>query len=256
MRARFVAAGAFLLIPAMVTAGSRSEWDTLKGKHFIVQHEGNQSFATDVMRHAEDYYDSIVKLLGFKRLDNFWLWERRAQIRIHATRAMFAQRTGAPPWAVAKANLRKRTIDVCGTSSALLTSRLPHEMAHLIFREYIGFEGEVPLWLDEGVAQWCEWHTQRAEPPPLKEWIPLRDLMRMDVRKIDDARLVHLFYGEAASVVHYLVTVHGREKFTKLCRQLRDGKTLEGALRFTYPRSVSSMAALEREWIAWQGASE
>ena len=239
-----------------MASANPDEWHTLKGKHFIVLYEDDARFAQDVMHHAERYYDSIVKQLGFKRLDNFWLWERRAQIRIHADRHRFAERTGAPIWAVARANVRERTIDVCGESAALLSSRLPHEMAHLVLREYIGFEGDVPLWLDEGVAQWCELGVLNAVPPKLQDWIPLRDLTEMDIRKVEDTRLVHLFYGEAASLVHYLVANHGREKFTKLCRQLRDGKTLEGALRFTYPRSVSSMAALEREWVAWQGASE
>jgi hypothetical protein len=246
---------AVLCSGSTIKAGPESDdWNTLKGKHFIVSYEDDARFAQDVMQHAERYYDSIVKQLGFKRLDNFWLWERRARIRIHADRAKFAERTGAPLWAAAKVNLRDRMIDVCGSNAALVRSRLPHEMAHLVFREYIGFEGEVPLWLDEGVAQWCELGARNATPPQFRKWIPLQDLMAMDVRKIDDPRVAHLFYGEAASLVHYLVTVHGREKFTKLCRQLRDGKTLEGALRFTYPRSVSSMATLEREWVAWQSA--
>ncbi len=247
---------ATLALCSTSSVGERAfdEWKTLKGKHFIISYEHDATFAANVLRHAEEYYDSIVKQLGFRRLGNFWLWERRVGIRIHADRHQFAARTGAPLWAAAKVNLRDRMIDVCGSSAALLRSRLPHEMAHLIFREYIGFKGEVPLWLDEGVAQWCELGAQQASPPHLREWIPLRDLMAMDVRKIDDKRLVYIFYGEAASLVHYLVTVHGREKFTKLCRQLRDGKTLEGALRFTYPRSVSSMATLEREWVAWQSA--
>ena len=251
---------ACIIIPMVLCAwpssghGASEEWKTLKGKHFIISYESDAAFAADVLRHAEMYYDSIVKQLGFKRLDNFWLWERRAGIRIHADRQRFAARTGAPQWAAAKANLRDRTIDVCGSNAALVRSRLPHEMAHLIFRECIGFDGEVPLWLDEGVAQWCELGARQASPQRLREWIPLRDLTAMDIRNVDDPRLVHLFYAEAASLVHYLVATHGRDKFTKFCRQLRDGKTLEGALRFTYPRSVPSMAILERKWTAWQGA--
>ncbi len=256
MRALYAVAWVLVTASVVGASGGGDDWSTLKGKHFIVSFQDDAVFAAEVLRHAETYYDSIVKQLGFKRLDNFWLWERRAEIRIHRSRKSFAEQTGAPIWAVARASLRERMIDVCGANAALLRSRLPHEMAHLIFREYIGFKGEVPLWLDEGVAQWCEWGARQASIPYLQEWIPLRDLTMMDVRKVDDSRLAHLFYAEAASLVRYLVTVHGRGKFTKLCRQLRDGKTLERALRFTYPQSISSMATLEREWIAWQGASE
>ncbi len=243
------------LLPA-IAVGKSDDWDELKGKHFIVSHRQNAVFAAEILRSAEIYYDSIVKQLGFKRLDGFWLWERRVRIRTFRSHSDFSKATGAPDWAVAKANLRTRTLDVCGHGSGLLKRRLPHEMAHLIFREYIGFEGQVPLWLDEGVAQWCEATVTRESLPVLQKWIPLKSLTNMDVRTIDDTRMVHLFYSQSASLVQYLIEQHGRPAFTKFCRQLRGGKSLDGALRFTYSRSVPNMLALERQWSIWQAGTK
>ncbi|MBT3191881.1 MAG: hypothetical protein HN341_04935 [Verrucomicrobia bacterium] len=231
---------------------SDNAWHELKGKHFIIAFKSDSVDSSEVLRHAEAYYSSIVKLLGFRRLDNFWLWERRARIKLYASHQEFIRETGAPSWAVAKANFRHRTIEAFGSSALFLESRLPHEMAHLIFREYTGFDGAIPLWLDEGVAQWCERAGSRRPRKPLREWIPLRTLTRMDVHASRDARLVRLFYDEAASLVQFLVEVHGRDRFARFCRQLRDGKTLDGALRFTYPKTLSTMEQLEQQWSAWQ----
>ena len=244
--------GVLIMASASTFAGSAPDvWETLKGKHFIVSHQENAVFAAEVLRRAELYYDSIVQQLGFKRVDNFWLWERRATIRIYASRREFLEATQAPEWAAAKASFKTRTIESFGDSAAFLQSRLPHEMAHLIFREYIGFKNAVPLWLDEGVAQWCE-RGGNLPPPLLREWIPLRVLTSMNVHAVRDGRKARLFYSESASVVQYLVQRYGQQKFTKFCRQLRDGKTLDGALRFTYPKAISTMEALEQQWSAWQ----
>jgi hypothetical protein len=227
-------------------------WRELKGKHFIIYSQDDSVASRAVLHQAEAYYDSIVKKLGFKRLDNFWLWERRAKIKLYASHHAFIQAAKAPAWAVAKASVRSRTIEGFGSSALFLKSRLPHELAHLIFREYIGFTGTIPLWLDEGVAQWCEQGDHQASVRPMREWIPLQTLTSMSVRQNQDAHRVRLFYNESASLVQYLVESYGRDRFSKFCRQLRDGKTLDGALRFTYPKSISSMVALEQQWSAWQ----
>jgi len=242
-----------ILVAASTLAGATPDvWDTLKGKHFIVSHQGNAAFAAEVLHRAELYYDSIVQQLGFKRVDNFWLWERRARIKLYASRQAFIESTGAPDWATAKANVRDRTIESFGNSRVFLESRLPHEMAHLFFREYIGFTGAVPLWLDEGVAQWCEFEPGPSTPPALRKWIPLRVMTTMTVNEIMDVDRAQLFYRESASVVEYLVTTYGKGAFTKFCRQLRDGKRLDRALRFTYPNTISTLELLEQQWSVWQ----
>ena len=37
-----------------------------------------------------------------------------------------------------------------------MQSLLPHELGHIIFREFIGLESNCPSWLDEGVAMYQE----------------------------------------------------------------------------------------------------
>ena len=75
-------------------------------------------------------------------------------------------------------------------SRGFLESLLPHEMAHLIFRDFVGFRGEIPLWLDEGIAQWAESFKRDYVKTLAKQAykdnliLPLKEMMILDVRKI------------------------------------------------------------------------
>ena len=160
-----------------------------------------------------------------------------------------------------------------------LDSVLPHELTHLIFRDFVGFKGEVPLWLDEGVAQWEEEVKRDWIKRGLREHLGKRTLlslkymMDLDIRLIKDTdtvyfhantiddkpgfividgrNLIELFYLQSASLVGFLIEVYGSDSFTDFCRQLRDGKTLEKALRLAYPNSLNSLAELEKGWLKY-----
>jgi len=232
-------------------------WNELKGRHFIVRHQNDAPFSRQVLRASEGYYKDILNDLGFRRNGNFWLWENRAKITIYRNRSDFISATGSPAWSAGKANYSKREIATFGRSETFLKSRLPHELAHLIFRDFIGFKGEVPLWLDEGVAQWEEKEKRESKLALAREllakeaFIPLVNLTAMDVRGVKSGVRARAFYAQAVSVVGYLITVGGKPNFTGFCQQLRDGKKLNDALRFTYPRSTRTIGALQVAWIEW-----
>ena len=56
------------------------------------------------------------------------------------------------------------------------------------------------------------------------------------------------FYAESASLVGYLVEQYGSERFTRFCRQLRDGKSIEDAIKFAYAGQFQSLAELQAGW--------
>jgi hypothetical protein len=120
----------------------------------------------------------------------------------------------------------------------------------------VGFGRAVPLWLDEGVAQWAE-RGRRPETEALVrrldtrgELLPLAALARLNVREAADPLVAARFYGQAASVVGYLIVAHGAGRFRKLCGHLRAGKSIDDALRFTYPSTARNMVTLEQQWKA------
>jgi hypothetical protein len=260
-----------------IKLSSAADWKELKSEHFIVYFTQDEKFAHDLLYKSEEYYKNIASDIGYPRYSDFWTWDNRVKIYIYPDHESFLKATGQPEWSQGMADYKNKKIISFAWSSNFLNSLLPHEMAHLIFRDFIGFKGEVPLWLDEGVAQWEE-EEKRAKVQAVARQLlennmvlTLKDLTKLDIRMMkedevvyirsipqpegkDDVlflsgdKLVHTYYIQAASLVGFLIEKYGSDNFANFCRQLRDGKALEEALRFAYPTHISSLQDLEKEW--------
>jgi len=68
--------------------------------------------------------------------------------------------------------------------------------------------------------------------------------------------LVNTYYIQAVSLVGFLIGTYGSENFAGFCRQLRDGKNLDEALKFTYPSQIRSLEELEDKWREYLAADE
>lgn len=248
---------AFAAVPAPVAAEPASPWEEYKSAHFLVQHRGDAAFAQDVARRAESEYDRITRDLGFTRHSGFWLWERRVRIDIHATREAYRAATGAPAWSAGRAEYVDRSIATFSGSTGFVESVLPHEVAHLVFREFIGADRPLPLWLDEGVAQWEDLsnrETVMAMARTLRRQdhlLSIAQLTGIEIRHGSTLRQAASFYAQAASLVGFMIERHGSDAFREFCGHLRDGSSLEDALRFTYPHTIRNLETLERGWRAY-----
>jgi hypothetical protein len=255
------------------------DWQELKGEHFIVYFVQGKFFANKVLHKAEREYERIASDLGYVRYSNFWTWANRVKIYIYPDQASFLEASGQPEWSKGMADYKNKEILGYAGSQEFRTSILPHEIAHLIFRDFVGFKGEVPLWLDEGVAQWEESinrsRIKRVASEYLKKGILLsiKDITDLDVRLIKDTdkihlrptsvdgqpgfiiidgkNLVNLYYLQSASLVGFLIERYGTDNFTEFCRQLRDGKKLGDALGYVYPTYFNGIAQFEKEWIKY-----
>ncbi len=123
-------------------------------------------------------------------------------------------------------------------------------MGHIVFREFIGYNKHLPLWVDEGVACMQERGSQERLiiAKILTKWnlhIPLRDLSRFN----DYALIIPIiFYSESASIMDFLLRTFGRTRFVRFCRRLRDAENWEEALSSVY--KLADLDALEELWIA------
>ena len=265
-----------LLMPIIAVA---QDWNILKSEHFIVYFSEDDSFASEVLDKAEKDYKRIAYELGYARYANFWTWDNRVKIYIYPDKNSYLEVAYQPEWSEGMADYNNKAILSYSGSEDFLISILPHEMAHLIFRDFVGFEGEIPLWLDEGVAQWEEEvdkniiKTSARSFLIRKQFLSLQDLMKINLRVLEDPdkvylrstsvageagfliidgrSLVELFYLESASLVGFLIERYGTDRFTEFCRQLRDGKDLEDALRSAYPNRLRSLEKLEERWIRY-----
>ncbi len=231
-----------------------SKWIESKGDHFIVYCVSNAARPKEILHKAEFYYNKVAQDLGYSRYSNFWQWDKRVKIYIHPTREAFQKATGQPGWSHGMASYLDKSIHAIETNDNFLNAVLPHEITHLIFRDFIGLSGQAPLWMDEGVAQWEEDNKREAAlrlMPALVargDGLTIQTLTSMDVRLETDPEKVHLFYTQSISLVDFLIKNYGAPSFTTFCRQLRDGKSLEVAIRSTYPHSMRDLEDLDDKW--------
>ena len=258
------------------------EWQELKGDHFLVYFTKDEGFAKDVLSKSELYYNRISLDLGYARYSEFWTWDKRVKIYIYPDKDSFLKASGEQNWSEGMADYKKKEIVSYAWNQGFLESLLPHELAHLIFRDFVGFKGEVPLWLDEGVAQWAEEAKRRHVKAISRQLyredtlLSLSDMMSLNIRNISDKdgvyirstkakdnkegvlflsgnNLVNVFYVQAVSLVGFLVEKYGSLSFIDFCRQLRDGKSLEDALSSAYSGSIGSLKDLEDKWRRYLG---
>lgn len=249
-----------LFIALLICIAAHAEgWKEKKSEHFIVYYAEDDKFAAEVLLRAEKYYKKIASDLGYSRYDNFWQWDNRAKIYIYKDQGDFLRATGKKPWVCGMAVYDKKEIISYRLGPGFLDELLPHELAHLIFRDFIGFKSEVPLWLDEGVSQWEEASKRKGAVLYVRElirdgsYIPLSELMRLGANSENNAVLSAKLYAQAVTLVGYLMENFGSAKFTLFCRQLRDGKTVDEALSFAYAGSMSDISVLEKKWLAYYG---
>ena len=268
----------FLFVFSFRLESLGQDWKQLSSEHFFVYFTQDDNFAKDVLYKAEGYYKDIASDLGYPRYSQFWTWENRAKIYIYPDRDAYLKATGQPNWSEGMADYRYRQIISYAWSKGFVDALLPHEMAHLIFRDFVGFKGEIPLWLDEGVAQWSEEAKRRQIKAIAKQLfekdslMSLKDMMHLDIRKVTQKdggvrvsslrlkagkgeiillstdKLITTYYIQAVSLVDFLIGRYGSYSFTDFCRQLREGKSLEEALKYAYPNYLGSLQELEERW--------
>ena len=228
------------------------EWDVKKSKHFIIYHqEVPQKYLSKVASKAEHYYKSITNYLGLMRFE-FWTWEERCKIYLYPSQKGYLRSFGATPWSRGGVHvIRKEIISYVEDlkKEQFFDSTLPHEMGHIIFREVVGFDKNLPLWIDEGVAVLQEKDRQRylsaaRELVEEGQYIHLKQLSRVrSYRQISPL----ILYSEAASIMEFLLQRFGRERFVGFCRLLRDGEHWKEALLRTY--RFEDLDALEEAWL-------
>jgi len=260
----FIFFGLLVFVLFQGSHASDDAWMKERGKHFIVCHSSrlDASFAREILRKAEKYYDKIANNLNYSRYRNFWTWDHRVNIFIYDDQEAFIEKTKQPRWskggALREDNLLKtRTIVTYKQEDGFLDGVLPHEISHLILKDFIGFDRDIPIWFHEGVAQLQE-KGKPAEAQRVMKiavangiYIPLEILMIRDIRHISNPQEVVLFYAQSFSIVNFLIKQYGSNQFGKLCMFLKEGYPFQEALSKAYYFNFSSIATLEKKWLRY-----
>ena len=214
--------------------------------------EAPEDFIKKAVDNSEGYYQTITSQLGFNRY-NFWLWDERAKIYIYNDAKDYQEKTGQPAWSAGVVSLRDKTISSFPYARDFFETVLAHELGHIIFREFVGFDNNaVPLWLDEGVASYQEKLKYSQADILVRnaiesgKFIPLQNLPVFGEQFGMGSAAAQLFYAQAFSAVDFLIKEYGKDKFVTFCQNLRDKKNLDRALASVY--SFSGIGQMQEAW--------
>lgn len=238
----------FLTAPCFAYNGKgRVRWQEHKSDHFIIYYNPDipSKYVREFTRKCEKYYHEIADRLGFRRFD-YWSWDNRGRIFIYGSREAYTKDRGRPHWSAASTQPKKKTIATYYFAEDFFNTILPHELTHIILREYIGYNSKVPLWFEEGVA--CanedkytdEYLLKVRELLDQKIYLSVDNLDKINSTKVlnmatrTDEEFPWIFYSTSAALVMFLQEEYGRSNFIKLYRYLRDANTFYGAINKAY----------------------
>jgi len=134
-----------------------------------------------------------------------------------------------------------------------------HELTHVLVG-HLTFSclGDVPTWLNEGLAVYSEGELDPVSARQLEDAI--QDDTLLTVRSLSRGfseipEKAYLSYSQSYSITKFLVETRGQERMTSLLVSLRDGLTIDEALMGTYGFNVDGLEAAWRTSIGAQPAS-
>lgn len=237
-------------------AEENGDWKEYKNTHFVVFYQNAPKFfVEEVGSSAESSYRSIVSNLGFVRYKG-WTYGDRVKIYIYDDANHYIQSAKTYQWSHGIASPKDRIIRTYPAAHGFFDSTLPHELTHIIFREFMGFNIVLPLWFEEGVAMHQEkakrWGADLAviKARQEKQFISIPELSIMRLNNRSSSERVALLYMEGASIVSFMNTQFGAKRFERFCHELKKGTPFEWALKNIYVR-IKSYEDLNDEWIKY-----
>jgi len=234
----FISAVSFDAAFSLPQTSAPEGWKEHKDSHFIIYSAPGipNKYIRDFSRKCEKYYRLVTDRLGFNRF-NFWLWEDRATIYVYTTREAYIEDTGRNNWSGAYVQVKDKIINTFYFEQNFFDVILPHELTHIILREFVGLGARLPLWFDEGVACGNEKNSLPRYLLPVKTlveengYIALRELSEATGNSLTSPKI---FYALSASLMIFMLEEYGRTRFVNLCKEIRDGREFWDAINRIY----------------------
>ncbi len=131
---------------------------------------------------------------------------------------------------------------------------IPHELSHVVVHQAIKNPyGDIPHWLDEGLAM----HAEGAPEAPYRRLLDraikqgnLISLKSLASNFPADPDQATLSYAQSQSVVEFILSRYGSEKMTQLLAIFREGSTYDDAVQTALGTDI---AGLDAAWRASLG---
>lgn len=230
------------------------DWQTRQEGEDLSLHwyQGNQAFITQLAKAA---YNGLV----FNETQSGLKADAPINIYIYADNSDFQDAIlYEPSWTGGMA-FPDQNIVILGISQSELEwgkASIVHELTHVLVG-HLTFSclGDVPTWLNEGLAVYSEGGLDPSSEQQLEDAIKNDTLLT--VRSLSSgfsevADKAYLSYSQSYSITKFLIETYGQEKMTSLLVGLRDGLTIEEALIQTYGFNIDELEDQWREAIGAQ----
>lgn len=222
--------------------------------HFIIfSDRGTGHLKKKLERKLENFSLQVARRIGYKCFELYQGknddWNKKFKFFIYGSQRTLRQarkKLGVPDWAGAWAS-GNRTTSYYHLNAD--TKTILHELAHVIYCEYIGSMC-VPIWWHEGIAMFSELSKSEIREGIMEArfrvinntHLPLPQLTSYDVRE------PRLIYEQGLSVVVFLLSEYGTSSFDLLNRSMRHGKSFESSLAAAYGDDFSTINGLNSAW--------
>lgn len=227
----------------------RFEWSTLSdGDINVLWYDGGITFAQELVDAAHEALGRLADDIGVSL-------ERPVKLYIYASSSDLQGALVYPQeWTggVAFSNYGVIAIGISPGDMGWGKRAIAHELGHMVVHQAVfGPFGDLPTWLDEGLAMDAEADDLRSDLADRLDWAIANDAL-FSVRSIgssfptnaDDAALC---YAESYSLVQFLLDQYGRDKLLELLGVFSNGSTYDDALLEVYGFDLDELNTLWRE---------
>lgn len=228
----------------------RYDWNVVtEGNVNIYWYDGDQEFAQGLMDTAHDALARLAEDVGvtLEQPATFYIYAN--SIDLQGALVYPQEWTGG----VAFTGFGIIAIGISPGQTEWSERSIAHELGHLVVHQAVsGPFGELPTWLDEGLAQDAEGELRFDLSQRLDEGIAADSLF--SVRSLcssfpSDPNEAKLCYAQSYSLVQFLLDGYGRDKVLELLNVFKAGSTYDDALLQVYGFDLDGLNSQWRESV-------
>ncbi len=232
---------------------TRFNWQTIQGDQFTVYWYASQQIAQLVFQTSQSTLAKMKTEAGQSLQQPVKVWVYRNKQEMDVALPFQSQTTSQDIITQGQAFPDANEVFILGSDPAVV-STTAHELTHLLTEQLTNNAfSRIPTWLNEGLSMYAEGQLRSANQSALNAAIRNNSLLNLRAMSSLPGKpeQVNLFYGEAHSIVRYLIDTYGSTKMSELLATFKQGTSTNEALMKVYGLNVDQ---LEANWRAAIGA--
>ena len=237
----------------------RYQWHTLsQGKIELLWYNGDQGFAQQLLDAGTHALDRLSKETGVQV-------EHPVKVLIYGSQQdlLGALEPKAQEWTGGRSFGELGIVLIAGSPSpsgrSFALRAVPHELSHVVIHQATANPyGDIPRWLDEGLAMRAEGVLEPTYDQALKRAIRegrLISLQSLGSNFPADPNQAALSYAESYNVVQFIISGYGPEKMAQLLSVFHEGSTYDDATQQALGLTIRELDATWRQSLGLSAQS-